>query len=222
MAAAALIHQFPAIDKRHYESGQQTGELDLNLDLHTFPLHTHAHTMTTEEASLPAHLDPSTYPRTQHDATQNIHLTLTYSPLDANTYLTETSSPAAGANTLFLGTTRDTFEGRSVSQLSYTTYPPLVLKTLTAIAEAAVTKHQLKGVSIAHRLGVVPIGEASIAIAVSAGHRAAAWKAGEEILEACKERAEIWKREEFVDGGMEWRANADRDAEGNLIRKDGS
>jgi molybdopterin synthase catalytic subunit len=178
--------------------------------------------MTTEEASLPAHLDPSTYPRTQHDATQNIHLTLTYSPLDANTYLTETSSPAAGANTLFLGTTRDTFEGRSVSQLSYTTYPPLVLKTLTAIAEAAVTKHQLKGVSIAHRLGVVPIGEASIAIAVSAGHRAAAWKAGEEILEACKERAEIWKREEFVDGGMEWRANADRDAEGNLIRKDGS
>jgi molybdopterin synthase catalytic subunit len=41
-------------------------------------------------------------------------------------------------------------------------------------------------------------------------------------LEACKERAEIWKREEFVDGGMEWRANADRDAEGNLIKTDGS
>ncbi|OKO97295.1 Molybdopterin synthase catalytic subunit [Penicillium subrubescens] len=178
--------------------------------------------MTTEASSIPAHLDPSTYPRIHHDATHNIHLTLTYSPLDANTYLAQTSSPTAGANTLFLGTTRDTFEGRSVSQLSYTTYPPLVLKTLTAIAEDAVKKHQLKGVSIAHRLGVVPIGEASIAIAVSSGHRAASWRAGEEILEACKERAEIWKREEFVDGGMEWRANADRDAEGNLVKKDGS
>jgi molybdopterin synthase catalytic subunit len=178
--------------------------------------------MTTEASSIPAHLDPSTYPRTHHDATQNIHLTLTYSPLDANTYLAQTSSPTAGANTLFLGTTRDTFEGRSVSQLSYTTYPPLALKTLAAIAGDAVKKHQLKGVSIAHRLGVVPIGEASIAIAVSSGHRAASWRAGEEILEACKERAEIWKREEFVDGGMEWRANADRDAEGNLIKTDGS
>ncbi|KAJ5965289.1 Molybdopterin biosynthesis MoaE [Penicillium waksmanii] len=174
--------------------------------------------MTTQETPLPlpAHLDPKTYPRTTHDAAKNIHLTLTYTPLDANTYLSQTSSPAAGANVLFLGTTRDTFEGRSVSQLSYTTYPPLALKTLTEIAEAAVEKHQLLGVSIAHRMGIVPIGEASIAIAVSSGHRAAGWRAGEEILEACKERAEIWKREEFLDGGMEWRANADRDAEGKL------
>jgi len=172
--------------------------------------------MTSETTPLPAHLDPKSYPRTEHDATKNIHLTLTYTPLDANTSLSQTSSPAAGANVLFLGTTRDTFEGRTVSQLSYTSYPPLALKTLREIAEAAVEKHQLLGVSIAHRMGTVPIGEASIAIAVSSGHRAAAWKAGEEILEACKERAEIWKREEFVDGGMEWRANADRDAEGKL------
>ena len=178
--------------------------------------------MTTEQSPLPAHLDPKTYPRTHHDPTKNIHLTLTYSPLDVNTYLAQTASPTAGANVLFLGTTRDTFEGRSVSQLSYTTYPPLALKTLTAIAEAAVASHQLKGVSIAHRLGVVPIGEASIAIAVSAGHRGAAWRAGEEVLEACKEKVEIWKREEFVDGGMEWRANADRDAEGKLIHGNGS
>jgi molybdopterin synthase catalytic subunit len=172
--------------------------------------------MTAQETPLPAHLDPNTYPRYSHDATKNIHLTLTYTPLDANTYLSQTSSPAAGANVLFLGTTRDTFEGRPVSQLSYTTYPPLALKTLTEIAEAAVEKYRLLGVSIAHRMGVVPIGEASIAIAISSGHRGAGWRAGEEVLEACKERAEIWKREEFLDGGMEWRANADRDAEGKL------
>ncbi|KAJ5594383.1 Molybdopterin synthase catalytic subunit [Penicillium hispanicum] len=176
----------------------------------------------TEQDPLPAHLDPTTYPRTHRDESRNIHLTLTYSPLDANASLAQTSSPAAGANVLFLGTTRDTFEGRAVSQLSYTSYPPLALKTLAAIAENAVGAHQLKGVSIAHRLGVVPIGEASIAIAVSAGHRAAAWRAGEEVLEACKEKAEIWKREEFIDGGMEWRANVDRDAEGNPVQGKGS
>lgn len=146
--------------------------------------------MTTNEP-LPAHLDPKTYPRTHHDAAQNIHITLTYDVLDANTSLSQTSSPAAGANVLFFGTTRDTFEGRSVSQLSYTTYPPLALKTLAKIAEEAVRAHNLEGVSISHRLGVVPIKEASIAIAVSSGHRAAAWRAGEEVLEACKEKAEI-------------------------------
>lgn len=171
----------------------------------------------TTPSDLPSHLNPKTYPRTQSNPQKTIHLTLTYDTLDATTQLSQTSSPRAGANILFLGTTRDTFEGRAVSQLSYTCYPPLAMKTLNAIAEEAISAHSLIGVSIAHRLGVVPIGEASIAIAVSAGHRGAAWRGGEWILEACKEKAEIWKREEFVDGGMEWRANAERDAEGNVV-----
>ncbi|KAJ6157439.1 Molybdopterin biosynthesis MoaE [Penicillium chermesinum] len=173
----------------------------------------------TTESSLPAHLDPATYPRTQHDKAQNIHLTLTYDPLDANTYLAQTSSPAAGANVLFLGTTRDTFEGRSVSQLSYTCYPPLALKTLAAIADAAVKTHDLKGVSIAHRLGVVPIGEASIAIAVSAGHRGAAWRAGRRSWRPARRKRRYGRERNLWMGGMEWRANADRDAEGKLVRE---
>lgn len=63
-----------------------------------------------------------------------------------------------------------------------------------------------------HRLGVVPIGEESILIAVSSPHRQAAWRAGEEALEECKNRAEIWKLEEFDGEGPEagvWRANRD-------------
>jgi molybdopterin synthase catalytic subunit len=78
----------------------------------------------------------------------------------------------------------------------------------------------LVAVSIAHRLGVVPVGEASIAIAVSAPHRGPAWRAGEEVLEVCKEKLEVWKREEFVGEKAEdgaWRANKDRDREGNFL-----
>lgn len=59
-----------------------------------------------------------------------------------------------------------------------------------------------------HRLGTVPIGEESILIAVSSPHRTAAWRAGEEALEECKEKVEVWKKEEFEDGGV-WRANRD-------------
>ena len=66
------------------------------------------------------------------------------------------------------------------------------------------------GISITHRLGTVPIGEESILIAVSAPHRQAAWRAGEEALEETKKKAEIWKLEEFggEEGGV-WRANSD-------------
>ena len=51
--------------------------------------------------------------------------------------------------------------------------------------------------------------EESIVIAVSAAHRQAAWRAGEEALEETKKRAEIWKLERFEDGGGVWRANRD-------------
>ncbi|KAL2867018.1 molybdopterin synthase catalytic subunit [Aspergillus lucknowensis] len=170
---------------------------------------------------LPPHLDPSTYPRTLATAHSNapIHLSLTYDPLDPTAALSTISSASSGANILFLGTTRDTFENRPVAQLSYTTYPQLALKTLEKVAKDAVDKHGLNGVYIAHRLGVVPVKEASIIVAVGAGHRGEAWRGAEEILEVVKARLEVWKREEFVDGGMEWRENRERDSSGKIIPK---
>ncbi|KAJ0424259.1 Molybdopterin synthase catalytic subunit [Aspergillus carlsbadensis] len=172
---------------------------------------------------LPPHLDPSTYPRTVTTTYSNaaIQLSLTYDPLNPTTALSTISSASSGANILFLGTTRDTFEDRPVAQLSYTTYPQLALKSLDKIAKDAVDKYGLNGVYIAHRLGVVPVKEASIIVAVGAGHRGGAWRGAEEILEIAKERLEVWKREEFVDGGKEWRENRERNSSGNLISKSG-
>ncbi|KAK7731295.1 Molybdopterin synthase catalytic subunit [Botryosphaeria dothidea] len=94
--------------------------------------------------------------------------------------------------------------------LTYTSYAPLALTTLLGLARAVRAAHALTAVAVAHRLGTVPIGEESILIAVSAPHRQAAWRGGEEALEVCKEKVEIWKLEEFADeeGGV-WRANRD-------------
>ncbi|PGH14344.1 molybdopterin synthase catalytic subunit [Polytolypa hystricis UAMH7299] len=171
----------------------------------------------TNPAPLPSHLDPSNYPQTTYLPSSNIHIELTYSPLTPQTNLSQIRSPHAGANVLFLGTTRDTFENKPVARLSYSSYAPLALRTLASIAQDAVGKYNLLGVSISHRLGEVGVGEESIAIAVSAGHRGAAWRAGEEVLELCKAKAEIWKMEEFVDGGAEWRANRDVNPQGNKV-----
>jgi molybdopterin synthase catalytic subunit len=81
---------------------------------------------------------------------------------------------------------------------------------MLSICKSIQEKHSLVSIAMIHRLGVVPIGEESILITVSSPHRQAAWKAGEEALEECKEKVEVWKREEFggEEGGV-WRANRD-------------
>lgn len=81
---------------------------------------------------------------------------------------------------------------------------------MMAICESMHEKHGLVAVCMIHRLGTVPIGEESILICVSSAHREAAWRAGEEALEECKEKVEVWKLEEFggEEGGI-WRANRD-------------
>ena len=77
------------------------------------------------------------------------------------------------------------------------------------LARDVKVKHGLTAIALIHRLGVVPIGEESILIAVSSPHRQAAWRAGEEALEVCKAKVEVWKLEEFEEGGGVWRANRD-------------
>lgn len=91
---------------------------------------------------------------------------------------------------------------------------------MLSIAQSIKAKHNLTAISLVHRLGVVPIAEESILIAVSAPHRQAAWMAGEEALERVKEKVEIWKLEEFQgeEGGV-WRAN--KDGQGGVCIPDG-
>ncbi|KAK4102278.1 Molybdopterin biosynthesis MoaE [Parathielavia hyrcaniae] len=140
---------------------------------------------------------------------EGIYVALTDSPLNLTSITDRVRSPQAGAIVLFAGTTRDSFDNKPVKELQYTAYQPLALRTMLDIAVALRAKHGLKGIAMVHRLGVVPIGEESILIAVSAPHRQAAWRAGEEALEECKARVEVWKREEFEAGEGVWRANRD-------------
>ena len=113
------------------------------------------------------------------------------------------------AHQCLAGTTRDNFAGKPVKELKYSAYHKLALRTMMSIAKTITEKHSLKGFAMVHRLGVVGIGEESILIAVSSPHRQAAWRAGEEALEECKSKVEIWKLEEFHGEEGVWRANRD-------------
>ncbi|KAJ2972349.1 hypothetical protein NQ176_g7206 [Zarea fungicola] len=137
------------------------------------------------------------------------YVALTHDHLNVQDVMNRVRSPAAGAIVLFAGTTRDNFGGKPVKELQYTSYNKLALRTMLGITKDILAKHGLKGIAMVHRLGTVPIGEESILIAVSSPHRQAAWRAGEEALEECKAKVEVWKREEFEGEEGVWRANRD-------------
>jgi molybdopterin synthase catalytic subunit len=55
-------------------------------------------------------------------------------------------------------------------------------------------------VAIIHRIGLLPVGEASVVIAISSTHRDAAFDAARYAIERLKEIVPIWKKEFYEDG----------------------
>ena len=108
-----------------------------------------------------------------------------------------------GAVATFLGTVRDTNQGRRVLFLEYEAYGGMAEREMERIAEDARGRFELSRVAIVHRTGRLEIGEASVAIAVAAPHRAAALEATRFVIDTLKRTVPIWKREHF-EGGSVW------------------
>jgi molybdopterin synthase catalytic subunit/molybdopterin converting factor small subunit len=124
-------------------------------------------------------------------------------PLDLAALVAEVADPEAGAIATFIGTTRRSSRGRTVTHLEYDAYPEMAEAEMSRIAESVKASHDVGRVAIAHRTGDVPIGEASVIIAVSAAHRGAALEACREAIDTLKQTVPVWKKEVF-EGGDEW------------------
>jgi len=111
--------------------------------------------------------------------------------------------PRAGAIVTFLGTTRNQNAGRRVVRLEYEAYTRMAVSEMRRLAAEARRRWPLRRVAMAHRIGTVPVGQASVAIAVSAAHRAEAFAACHWLIDRLKEIVPIWKREHFR-GGQVW------------------
>lgn len=129
---------------------------------------------------------------------------LTRDPIDYHALTEAVRSPHCGAVALFLGTVRD-LTGESVTEfLDYEAYPPMAEKKLAEI-EAEVRRRWTVGeVALVHRLGRLGVGEVSVAAAVSAPHRAAAFDACRYAIDTLKELVPIWKRENAPGGPAGW------------------
>ena len=133
-------------------------------------------------------------------------------PLDPGALVAEVADPRAGAISLFIGTTREESRGRRVIRLEYEAYAGMVETEMARIAAALQECYDVLRVAMAHRTGEVPIGEASVVIAVSAAHRGAAADACREAIDTLKRTVPIWKKEVF-EGGEEWIGREGADAE---------
>jgi len=109
----------------------------------------------------------------------------------------------AGAIVTFVGTTRNENAGRRVRRLEYEAFASMATKEMRTLAAQAKRRWPLRKVAMAHRTGVVPVGEASVAIAVSAGHRREAFEACRWLIDRLKEIVPIWKKEHYR-GGEVW------------------
>jgi molybdopterin synthase catalytic subunit len=128
---------------------------------------------------------------------------VTDKPINLQELVDFVTDPEAGALATFIGTTRNNNEGRKVIALDYEAYPEMAEKQLARLGEEASKKWPICRMAIVHRLGPVQITEPSVIIAVSAGHREAAFAACRFAIEEIKKTVPIWKKEVY-EGGEIW------------------
>ena len=136
-------------------------------------------------------------------ADRRLACTITQDPIRLDELSAFVADPGAGALATFVGTTRDTNDGRRVIRLEYECYPGMAEKEMAKIGHQVLERWPVKKVAMIHRLGRVDIGEASVAIAVSSSHRHAAFEACHYAINQLKETVPIWKKE-LYEGGEVW------------------
>ncbi len=130
-------------------------------------------------------------------------ISLTEEPLDLAPLLAAVADPEHGGTATFIGTTRREGGDRAVAALHYEAYEELAIAEMQAIAAEM---HEAFGATVAllHRVGRVDVGEPSVMVAASAGHRPAAFAACRLAIDELKARVPVWKQTVYEDGATSW------------------
>ena len=128
---------------------------------------------------------------------------LTSDPIDLAAVVAEVEDERAGAVATFVGTVRAQSRGRQVVRLEYEAYEGMAENVMADLAGQLKERYDLCAIAITHRVGACEIGDASVAIAVSAPHRQDALAACKDAIDTLKETVPLWKKEVY-DDGEEW------------------
>lgn len=103
------------------------------------------------------------------------------------------TGPGVGALAEFRGLVRGEESGAPIAGLVYEAYQPMAEREITRIVLELASARPVLGVSVIHRIGRVPVGEAAIHIAVAAKHRAEAFALLSAFMDRLKQDVPIWK-----------------------------
>jgi molybdopterin synthase catalytic subunit/molybdopterin converting factor small subunit len=163
-------------------------------------------TSTVSEGDEVAFLPPvsgGSGPYTHEISTPEGHFfALTRQPIDAREIANRLVRPEDGAVITFDGVVRNNTKGRATQFLDYECYEAMAVKMMADIGREIASQFEIGRIGMAHRLGRLEIGEASVTIVVSAPHRKAAFAAALEGINRLKRLVPIWKKEHFADGDV--------------------
>ena len=154
---------------------------------------------------------------------------LSSEPISVDQAIAAVESETAGAVVSFSGVVRNHDGGKPVQRLSYSAHPTAhqvmadVVAQLVAEqaaggepagagiaaasgpgAEAGSGTAQPVRIWVAHRIGMLEIGDPALVCAVSAAHRGQAFDVCSELVDRIKAQVPIWKEQFFTDGTVEW------------------
>ena len=138
------------------------------------------------------------------DANKNRWVELLSGPLDMGAAFRFLQTPRAGGIAIFAGTTRQWTQGRETLRLEYEGYEPMALKVMHKLLDEAEEQWPVLRACLLHRLGEVPIADASVIVGTSTPHRADAFEAARFLIDRLKLQVPIWKREYWADGNAQW------------------
>jgi molybdopterin converting factor subunit 1 len=141
-----------------------------------------------------------TRPATRRKAQSRADTLITRKRLDLEALVKRVAFPGAGAIVTFTGVVRDNARGKSVEHLEYEAYPEMADASLRDIVSEIKERWPEVRVAMAHRVGKLKIGEASLMIAVSSPHRPEAYAASRYAIERVKATLPVWKKEFAADG----------------------
>jgi len=129
---------------------------------------------------------------------------ITHAPIAVDKLLALVTTPLCGAQVLFVGTTRQWTGQTETLSLEYQAYEGMARELLVSLESEARRRWPIEEVAMVHRLGQVDIGQASVAVAVGAAHRDAAFAAARWLIDEIKLQVPIWKRESQPNDQQHW------------------
>lgn len=130
---------------------------------------------------------------------------ITGQPIHIKDHVAARPDPDSGAVVVFAGVVRaDEQDGRRVTHISYECYDEMARREMSELVDDIREETGVSDILLLHRVGDVPVGDISLLVVVTAGHRAEAYEASRKVVEEVKRRVPIWKKEIYDDESGKW------------------